>query len=311
MSLRALPAALVLAVASSTAAASDVLGYSEAFDTLFQVNLTAHTAAERGPAGNLNGTRIADLEGLSFAPNGNLYAVSDDLRALFSISAQNGHATLIGPLNLVNEPTGLGHSLDLGMTVTCDGRFWLSAADGNFWQLDPSTGAATQVGNLGVRVTGLAAKGNEIYAAGSQGNNNLYLVDPDTATATLIGAYKTANYVTTVSPGFDASGKLWSVLNYVPPPQGSTSIPPWSDAATIDASSGVLRNTGSIVGPSDLQSEFFGELKGLAIVPPSCVAGANPVSVPALPPKGLALLAGLLALGAAAGTRLKRRRQSR
>ena len=33
---------------------------------------------------------------------------------------------------------------------------------------------------------------------------------------------------------FDDDGTLWAVLNYVPPAPGSTTVPDWSDLATID-----------------------------------------------------------------------------
>ena len=309
MPLRAFIAALVLAVAHGTAAAADVIGYSEAFDTLFRVDLSTHTAQELGPAGSLNGTRIADLEGLSYSPGGTLFAVSDGLKILLRINPQTGHATVVGPLNLGNE--ALTAHLDLGMTFTCDGRLWLSAAaDGNFWQVDPASGATTLVGNLGVKVTGLTSSGQDLYGTGSQGNNNLYRIDPATAKSTLVGAYGIGTYVTTVSPAFDASGKLWSILSYVPPQQGTTEIPPWSDLASINAATGSLINTGNITGPSDLQTEFYGELRGLALMPPVCGSAGGPGAAtdatPSLSPWGLLALAASMSL--LAGTRLRRRR---
>jgi len=308
MPLRAFIAALVLAVAHGTAVAADIVGYSEAFDTLFRVDLSTHTAQELGAAGTLNGTRIGDLEGLSFGPDGNLYAVSDGLKILVRISEQTGHASVIGLLNLAGEP--LTAHLDLAMTFTCDGRLWLSAGDGNFWQVDPATGATTPVGNLGVKITGLTSNGSTVYGTGSQGNNNLYKIDTATAHATLVGSYNLGTYVTTVSPGFDATGKLWSILGYVPPPQGTTTFPPWSDLASLDLSKGTLTNTGPITGPTDLQVDFAGGLKGLAIVPPVC-SGGGAISVdptPSLSLQGLLTLAGSLLL--LAGTRLRRRRQN-
>jgi hypothetical protein len=305
MPVRAPIAALALAFFSGQILAADIVGYSEAFDTLFRVDLTAHTAQELGPAGYFNGQqRVANVEGLSLSPNGTLYAVSDALKVLVQINPENGAASLVGPLNLAGETTS--QQLDLGMTFTCDGRLWLSAGNGKFWQVDPSSGATTLIGNLGVKVTGLTSKGNQVYGAGSQGNNNLYLIDTATAQATLIGNYgASASYVTTASPGFDASGQLWAILDYVPPKPGSTTISEWSDLAKLDPTTGTLTNTGSITGPVDLQ--YIG-LKGLAITSPACVIHRPGDATPALSLPGLGLLSTLMLL--VAGTRLRRRRQN-
>jgi len=305
MPLRAHIAALVLAVGSGRAlAAADLFGYGEAFDTLYRVDLTTHSAQKLGPAGYLNGQqRIANIEGLTFNSNGELYAVSDTLKVLLQINRTTGTATLVGPLNLAGQ--SISQPLDLGLTFACDGRLWLSAGNGSFWQVDPATGATTAVGNLGVTITGLTSRGNQIYGTGSQGDNTLYLIDPTTAQTTPVGAYGSgASYVTAASPGFDASGQLWVVLDYVPPQPGVTTVPLWSDLASLDASRGSLNNTGAITGPTDLQ--YIG-LKGLAITPPICAAApAQAASIPAITARGLAVLIALLAL--LAGTRLHRHR---
>jgi hypothetical protein len=305
MPLRALLAAPLLAVVCGQALAADVVGYSEAFDTLFRVDLTTHTAQEIGAAGFVGTQRIADIEGISYSPAGDLFAVSDALKALIRVNAQTGRATVVGTLNLAGE--SISAPLDLGMTFTCDGRLWLSGGDGNFWQVDPASGATTLVGNLGVKVTGLAANGMQVYGAGSQGNNNFYRIDTATAHATVVGAYNTQTYITTASPAFDGSGKLYQILAYVPPKPGTTVIPPWSDLAEVDGASGNLTNTGNITGPSDLQTEFYGDLKGLAIAPTVCTAGATATDpTPALSPASTTLL--ILLLGLLAGTRLRRHR---
>jgi hypothetical protein len=204
-------------------------------------------------------------------------------------------------LNLAGQ--NITQKLDLGLTFTCDGSLWLSAGNGNFWQVNSSTGATTPVGNLGVTITGLAVHGNQMFGAGSQGDNNLYLIDPATANTTAVGAYGSAGYVTVASPGFDASGRLWVVLDYVPPQPGVTTVPLWSDLASLDAGRGTLNNTGPITGPVDLQQ--IG-LKGLAIVPPICAAPVQAAPTPAMSSRGLAALIGLMLL--LAGTRLRRRR---
>jgi hypothetical protein len=303
MPLRAHIAALVLALFCGPALAADIIGYGEAFDTLYRIDLSTHTAQELGAAGFLNGQqRIANIEGLTFSPDGQLYAVSDSLKVLLQINGITGAATLVGPLNLAGQ--SITQQLDLGLTFTCDGGLWLSAGNGKFWRVDPATGATTLVGDFGVTITGLASRGNDIYGAGSQGDNNLYMINPTTAQATAIGSYGVGAYITTASPGFDAAGQLQAILDYVPPEPGITTVPMWSDLAVLDASSGSLNNTGVITGPADLQ--FIG-LKGLAIAAPVCAATRPGDPTPTLSVPALGVLIALMML--VAGTRLRQRRR--
>jgi len=304
MPLRALIAAPLLAVVCGQALAADVIGFGEAFDTLYSVNLSTHTAAEIGRATALeSATRWANIEGLTFSPAGKLYGVSDAgaSKTLLQIDRSSGLATPIGTLNL-----GTSQQLDLGLAFTADGRLWLSSGPGNFWQVSLADASVTLVGNLGVKITGLTSRGNTLYGAGSQGNNTLYQIDPATAHATAIGAYgASVGYITTASPGFDASGKLWLVLDYVPPPSGQS--PQWSDLASANAN-GSLTNEGAITAPAGRSADdlaFIG-LKGLAIVPPQGGGQQQLDSTPASSWFGLSLL--ILLLGAGAGTRLRRHR---
>ena len=308
MPLRVYIAALVLALFCGQVFAADIIGYGEAFnnvsgDTLYRVDLSTHTAQELGSAGFLNGQQpIVNIEGLTYSPDGQLYAVSDALKVLLQINPITGTATLIGALNLAGQ--SITQKLDLGLTFTCDGRLWLSAGNGNFWEVNRATGATTLVGNLGVKITGLAANGQQVYGAGSQGDNNLYFIDTSTAQTTLVGDYGAdASYITTASPGFDASGQLWAILDYVPPQPGVIKVMEWSDLASLDANSGTLSNTGAITGPADLQ--FIG-LKGLAIAAPVCSASRPGDPTPTMSLTGLGFLIALLML--VAGTVLLRRR---
>ncbi len=300
MPLRTLIAALVFAVVCGTAAAADVTGYGEAFDTLFSVDLTTHTAVKIGQATLPGLPRLANLEGLTFAPSGALYAVSDgnSAKVLLQIDPATGLATVLGTLNLTGGNTS--GQLDLGMTATCDGRLWLSSGTGLLWQVDPATATATFIGNLGAKITGLAARGNTLFGAGSQGGNNLYTIDLTTGQATLVGAYGSGvSYITTTSPGFDATGQLWAVLGYVPPETDTSPIPEWSDLAKLNTASGTLTNTGPITGSVEFRDDFYGNLKGLALTN-ACVAGgavaAATVSLPALSWQALLALIVLLAL---------------
>ncbi len=308
MPLRALIAVLVLAVYCGPALAADLIGYSEAFDTLYRIDLTTQSAQEIGRATPPALPRLANIEGLTYSPNGTLYAVSDAsaVKTLLTIDPATGLASIVGNLNLTGQ--NASGQLDLGLAFTCDGALWLSSSNGGFWQINPANATSTYVGNLGVKITGLAAKGKALYGSGSQGNNTLYQIDPATAKATAIGAYGAgAGYITTASPAFDTSGQLWTILDYVPPPSGSI-IAAWSDLATIDSSSGTLSDLGPITasGPSLADLQYIG-LKGLAIASNSCVASRPGVdSTPTISWRGMLALITFLILFA--GTRLRPKR---
>jgi hypothetical protein len=116
-----------------------------------------------------------------------------------------------------------------------------------------------------------------------------------TGEARLIGSYGDAasGWINSVSMSFDDDGTLWAVLNYVPPAPGSTLVPDWSDLATIDPNTGLMTVVGPITGPEDLRQVG---MKGFAIGPPRCVAGATGVAAaPVGSPAWLALLGLLLA----------------
>jgi hypothetical protein len=308
MPLRALLAVLVLGVFGCQAHAADLVGYGEAFNVLYSIDLTTRAATQIGGAGTLNGQPIANIEGLTFSPAGVLYAVSDAgaVKTLLTVDKATGLASAIGVLNL-----GTSNQLDLGLAFTCDGRLWMSAGTGQLWQIDPTNANVTLIGNLGIKITGLAANGNALFGTGSQGNNILYLIDPATAGATAVGNYGSTNYITTASPGFDSTGQLWAILDYVPPQQGSTSVAQWSDLAQIKLAAGTLTDLGTITPSSSTSApslEYIG-LKGLAIPNSICAASASVASLPTLDARGLAALIAALAL--VAGTRLRRRRPSR
>lgn len=302
MTLRAYIAALVLAVFCGPVLAADIVGYSEAFDTLFSVDLTTQSAQEIGRATPLGVPRYSIIDGLTFSPDRKLYGISDagSAKTLLQIDTNTGLAAPIGLLNL-----GTSDQLDLGLAFTADGKLWLSAGTGDLWQVNPTNASVTLIGNLGTKITGLTSRGNVLYGAGSQGNNNFYQIDQTKAKATLIGAYgSNINYVTAASPAFDSTGQLWMILDYVPPPSGIDTAE-WSDLARIDPA-GALTDLGAITAPAASRSAddlaHIG-LRGFAIVAPT---GTALDATPALSWLSMASLTLLLAL--LAGTRLRRQR---
>lgn len=302
MPLRLAIAALVLCVVSGTAAAADLIGYSEAFNALYRVDITTRTATEIGYSVSPYNSII---KGLTFSPGGTLYGINDGrtVKTLVRIDVNTGLASPVGTLNL-----GTSDTLDLGMAFTCDGQLWLAATTGQFWKINPGNAQVTSIGNLGVTITGLAARGNKLYGAGGQNNNNFYSIDPTAGTATLIGAFGDPDFITVTSPAFDQDGNLWAILDYVPPEFDNSQTPRWSDLASISPNSGTLSNLGNITasGNSVTDLEYVG-LRGLAI-PSAVCAGTQIASTPSL--SGWALLALIALLGLGAGTRLSPRRQT-
>ncbi|HVT31576.1 MAG TPA: hypothetical protein VHE32_02960 [Rhodanobacteraceae bacterium] len=280
------------------------MAYGEAYDTLYQFGLTSHTATAVGSAGRYGGQPIANLSGLSFTPDGDaLYAVAGGMNSLARINPETGSASIVGLFGLAGQ--GDPHrndALDLGMTFGCDGTLWLvSAYAEKVWTVDSGNGATELVGATGHTITGLVANGSVLYAAGGRGDNGFYWIDTSTGKATRIGDFGDDRWINSVSMSFDEAGKLWAVLNYVPPAPGSTTVPDWADLATIDVATGKLTIVGPITGPESLRQ--LG-MKGFAIGPPRCaLGGGGPFAAPVGTPPWLLVLAGLLVATAAVALR--------
>jgi hypothetical protein len=292
---------------SASGTRAETIAYGEAFDTLYRFGLDSHVAVEVGPAGYFGGQLIGNISGLSFSNDEELFAVAGGMNVLTRINPTSGSASVVGTLGLAGQgDPQRNDALDLNMTFGCDDTLWLvSAYAGKLWKVDQATGATTLVGETGHTITGLVARGNALYGAGGKGDNNLYRVNTRTGEARLIGSYGPAasGWINSVSMSFDEDGTLWAVLNYVPPAPGSTLVPDWSDLATIDPITGEVTVVGPITGPEALRQVG---MKGFAIGPPRCVAGATPVAnAPVGTPPWLMLLG--VVLIAAAGVAMRRR----
>jgi hypothetical protein len=295
----------MLAVSAPSARAATA-AYGEAFDTLYRIDLTSHTAQNVGRAGSSAGQSIGNLSGLSYSLDGTLYTVAGGMNSLARVDPSSGRATIVGSfgLNGQGDPQR-NDALDLGMTFSCDGTLNLvSAYAGELWTVDPNTGATTLVGPTGHTITGLVAVGNALYGAGGLGDNNFYRIDRKSGAATLIGSFDVDTWINSVSMSFDDDGRLWAVLNYVPPEPGTTTVADWSDLALVDIATGHLTIVGPITGPDDLRQVG---MKGFAAAPPRCIAGgaAGVYTAPVGTPPWLAALAALLVV--CAGWTLRRR----
>ncbi len=284
---------------SASGARGETTAYAEAFDTLYSVDLDSQTATLIGPAGTYSGQIIGNLSGLSYSLDGTLFAVAGGLNALARIDPTTGSATIVGSfgLNGQGDPQR-NDALDLSMTFGCDGTLWLASAYAQkLWTVDPSSGATTLVGSMGRGITGIVARGYQLFGAGGRDDNTLYRIDMQNGEATAIGSFGISGWINSVSMSFDDKGTLWAVLNYVPPAPGSITVPDWSDLATIDPSSGRVTDLGPITGPDALRQVG---MKGFAIGAPRCIAGnLVPARTPVGTPPWLIALAIGLAVGAA------------
>jgi len=152
--LACLIAAGMLGLSASVAGAATA-AYGEAFDTLYRIDLSDHTAAEVGHAGSYGGQPIANISGLSYSPDETLYGAAGGMNALARIDAGSGAATIVGSFGLNGEgDPQRNDALDLGMTFGCDGTLWLvSAYAGKLWTVNPANGATTLVGATGHNMT--------------------------------------------------------------------------------------------------------------------------------------------------------------
>lgn len=290
---------LALAAASAHAATT---AYGEAYDTLYRIDLDAHTAVPIGVAGSYGGVPIGNISGLTTAPDGTLYATSGAYKLFIRLDPASGQASVIGNLGLGDQGSGQYNALDLSMIADPDGTLYLSSAVvDKLWTVDAANGQATLVGTTGHTITGLAARGDLLYGAGGKGDNNFYRIDRKTGAASLIGSFGSSftRWVNSVSMSFDAHGTLWAVLNYVPPEHDTDTPADWSDLATIDPLTGTVTILGPLTGPPSLRG--IG-MKGFSVgAAPSGLA--TPIGAPVDAPWALALLGLLLSL---AGLRTRR-----
>lgn len=286
--------AAVLSVVSISEARAEPIAYGLAYDELYRVDLGTRRATYVGAAGLYGGRTLAAFSGLTYGPNGDLYAVAGTHKALVRINSSTGLGLFVGAFGLAGQGSGQFDALDLSMTYGCDGNFWLtSAIRRDLWKVDASSAVITLVGSTGRQLSGLTMRNGRLYGTGIGTDQGLYLIDTLTAATTRIGALGLS--APWVEPDFGAEGTLWATLSYNPPENRE-----WSDLARIDVATGVATNLGPITGPESLR--YF-SMKGLAVATPTCqpIPGGGTPTAASLPLRApwalLLLLLGMLAIG--------------
>ncbi len=177
-------------------------------DNLLQIDLAT---GEYTVIGKLQ-VPFVDTEGLALAEDQTLYAVDDNTDTLLTLSTSTGIAQ---PVN--GEQGNLGittPSGDYGLTFTCGGQLVMSSDQTRLaYRIDLSNGRATQRSlSIDSGLTALATWGEQIYGVGVDGDENLYLLDPDTGNLKRIGALGTPTF-NDAGMAFDTDGQLWLVTD--------------------------------------------------------------------------------------------------
>jgi hypothetical protein len=280
-------------------AVADPVGYVVGFDRLYRIDLASGQATSVGAIG------FNDVEGLAFAVDGSLYGVADATAGsgsgatdlLIRIDTSTGVGSLVAPLQGLGG-LGPGGNLDYGLTFTCDARLWLSSdSTGQLWEVMPGSATVRLVGSMGQPISGLAARGNDLYGISVGAQPSLFRIDTSNAFTALVGALGAGGVIDDAGLDFDASGQLWATLDPEPVAVGASRV------ARIDAATGratVTANSSvSLVG-----------LEGLAIASAGgCgpVGGVTPPAPRQIPGPGPIALALLALIAAAFGSRHLRR----
>jgi hypothetical protein len=196
--------AIAVAIFASTAQAGPI-GYavnSNATDNLFRIDLST------GIATDLGAISFGDAEGISFGPDGLLYAIGGTVNQLWDITTPPG--ALVGATG-----TRVGIDAGLGMDPITGRMFNLNGDSGSsgLYQVNISTGATTFIGtgdqfgdNIAISMAGVA------YAIDGIFTDSLYRVDLATGAFTLVGNLGLGNISNQFGSSIDPlTGILWAL----------------------------------------------------------------------------------------------------
>ena len=282
----------------------DYLSEEDQIGALWRVDLSTGAARLEGRS------RIQEfffIEGLSFSEDDRLYGVDDSTNTLVRIGTQSGNAIAVGqtPRNL-GLPQG---NHDFGMTFTCDGRLLVSTDSETLglglYEVDPETGAATRIGDLGAPIVDMTSLGERVYGIGrgmasdaNEASPNLYLIDTETGRAELVGALGgQADFYNKAGLATDAEGTLWAITDRRSITDRDASLA--SQVLRIDPLTGRAERVAETTS-SESSGALIG-IESLAIAPPGDCGRGISTAAPAIPTLSLPALwsLGLLMLSLA------------
>ena len=256
-------------------------------DYLYSINLADGKATRIGPTG------FEDVESLAFDPGCNqLFAVDDVTDQLLTCDLGTGACTSVGPLGVNVTDTGLAFNRAGWLYMSTDAPKKPTL----LYRLNPYTGEATQTGDQGQSVTGLAVDHKAFYGLGGDNSNNLLTLNPRTGAATPIGSLGPAVKLSDGGLDFASDGRLYGISDA----SGRTGP---SQVFTVNTATGHATVVATV---KDEEGKPINGFEGLAVQGGICSVPAAGVvtDAPTASEWGLAALTAMLA---AAGLFILRR----
>ncbi|GEM_PF-3056857 len=283
------------------------LAYMAGFNRLYRLDLSTGAATVVGTGfGTIGGAAVSDVKGLTFAPDGTLYAFADSPQALFRINTATGRASLVGQFRENGQLFDLTNNLNATIVFTCSGKMLMSSrVQRKLWEVDPATAAVTTIGPLAPAIGGMSALGTDLYALGVAGSEGLFTITESSAQSNRRSSALDGRNIAGGAIAFAPNGRLFAVFDLFPQRPALAELAP---------ASGQILSEVVLTGPQLGAGNDDQVVRALAISAPVCApsgfGGATAMPVPVAQPNALILLAaglGLFAL-AALGRRVARPR---
>src|SRR6185503_11805014 len=170
---RSIPYTLLVGILASAqmAAADPILYVGDSNGKLARIDV-------QSGAVTVIGSMFTPLTDIAFAPNGDLYGL--DTEDFYRINPASAALTLIGPHGIPSaNALGFGN----GGTLYAAGE-----SSTSLFSIDPSTGHAVTLGNIGFRSAGdLAFNSGQLYMSSLQ--HQLIRINQSTFSGTIVGAF--------------------------------------------------------------------------------------------------------------------------
>jgi hypothetical protein len=243
---------------------------------LFSVDITVPSSTLLGPT--------TFIDGLAFNAAGVLYGLSNGGGALYTVNQTTGATTLVGNTGI----TGFPANTSGGLAFDASGNLYaaLSAfppGPSTLYRIDPATGVATMVGNIGFNgVSGLAFAASAGVTVSQSGGSTNVIEGGVTDTYTMVlNTAPTANVTITINPGTQVTVAP-AVLTFTP---ANWSVPQTVTVTAVDDALVEGPHSGTITHTSASTDAAYNAI-AVASVTASITDNDGPAPPPTTPTAG-------------------------